>query len=203
MKKILLMTLVSLVVFSTNTFAGSDLQISANSDFSNQKTEFSPGETVYVKVTANSEGKTKKELNLRDNQYNLISTYGLNYLGGNTFQGSLSAPANSGTYSLETRIESEGSVSNSVKTIKVGSSSSGASVKVKIENSTGKVLSNNTVSPSQNQKTPTPAPSVSPSDTPTPTPEPSAEPAGEPQQNSQNLFAKIFGYFKKFFENIF
>lgn len=203
MKKILLTAFVLLVLFPLGVYAGSDLQISANSDFSNLKTDFSPGETVYVKVTANSEGKTKKELNLRDNTYGLISTHSLDYLGNNTFRGSLSAPSNSGYYSLETRIESDGSVSNSVKTIRVGSSSGDANVKVKIENSTGKVLSNNIISPNQNQKMPTPTPTVSPSDSPTPTPEPSAEPAVEPQQNSQNLFAKIFGYFKKLFESIF
>lgn len=202
MKKILLLTLVSLLLFSASGYpnrvqAGSDLHISANSDYSILNTEFSPGETVYVKVTANSEGKTKKELNLRDNQYQLISTHGLNYLGNNTFQGSLTAPANSGTYSLETRIESEGSVSTSVKTIKVGSASSKVNVKVNVQSNGQNVLGNSQT------PTPNPSPTASPSTTSSPSIQPQHSPDSEIKAENENIFERISSFFKKLFEKFF
>lgn len=197
MKKALLLILVLAVVSTLNVYAASDLQISANSDYSINKTEFSPGETIYIKVTANSEGKTKKELNLRDNEYKLISTHDLNYQGNNTFQGSLAAPANSGTYSVETRIESEGSVSTSVKTIKVGSSSQKVNVNVNVQSSGQNILG------TSKSPTPTPSPIASPSPEPSPTVEPQSSPDSEIKLENENIFERISNFFKKLFDQIF
>src|SRR3990167_11159413 len=80
------------------------LEVASDSNFSSQTTNFSAGQTIYVRVTANNEGTDKHQLNLRDNQYNLISSYNLNR-EGSEFTASLAAPSSEGYYSLEAQIE--------------------------------------------------------------------------------------------------
>lgn len=114
--------------------SSSALEITKDPSFTNKTNEFSAGQTVYVRVTSEVSGSTKRELNLRDNSYNLVTTYGLSSIGGNQYTASFSAPNNAGIYSLEARLESDGSVVNLVQTIEVEGNSTNSSVSVKIDN---------------------------------------------------------------------
>ena len=178
----------------------SDLIISKNPNFSKETEEFTAGETIHVKVTANSSGTKKHDLNLRDNQYNLLETYSLEYLGDNTFRGQLPSPQSSGYYSLEARVESEDSVSTSVKTIKVGEPTS-TSVNVNVSSKTGgqRVLG-------QTNPTPSPSPIISPgpSDETSPTPPTETPPQSTDGQVdiSKSFFDKIRDFFEKIFRSI-
>ena len=107
------------------------LEVASDSNFSSQTTNFSAGQTIYVRVNANNEGTDKHQLNLRDNQYNLISTYNLNK-EGSKFTASLGAPSSEGYYSLEAQIVSAGSNNTSAKTIKVGKPQN-ANVKISLK----------------------------------------------------------------------
>src|SRR3989344_3679242 len=134
-------TLGFISLFAPVFFAGiqagnTNLEVASDSNFSSQTTNFSAGQTIYVRVNANNEGTDKHQLNLRDNQYNLIQSYNLNK-EGSKFTASLTAPSSEGYYSLEAQITSSGSNNTSVKTIKVGQPQN-ANVKVSVkENSSG------------------------------------------------------------------
>mgnify|MGYP001580253769 CR=1 FL=1 len=117
--------------FATSTFAAS-LEIAKDSGFSQKTDKFLQGETIYARVGTDNEGVSGHTLNLRDNEYNLITSYNLNR-SGDYFNVNFAAPNADGYYSLETVIKSEGSNVTSVKTIKVGNSTS-ASVKVNVNN---------------------------------------------------------------------
>lgn len=187
--------------FSGPVFAGASLETATDASFATITQDFSPGQTIFVRVWADNSGETSHQLNLRDNRYNQLESFTLNKLSGNQFSVNFSAPQNEGYYSLESRVESQGSISTSVKTIKVGRPQN-ASVKVNIQNKVqgrSVTVQNNT----NNQKSPASTPSETPSTMRTPTLQPSAEPTGDSIQNSENLFEKIFGYFKKLFERIF
>ena len=110
------------------------LEVAQDSNFSSQTINFSTGQTIYVRVTANNEGTDKRQLNLRDNQYNLIKSYTL-AKDGSKFTVSLPVPSSEGYYSLEAQITSSGSNNTSVKTIKVGKPQN-ANVKVSVNEST-------------------------------------------------------------------
>src|SRR3989344_978505 len=125
--------LTSVFVFglSASIHAGDNgLEVASDSSFSSQTTNFSAGQTIYVRTTANNEGTDKRQLNLRDNQYSLIKSYNLNK-EGSKFTASLAAPSSPGYYSLEAQITSAGANSTSVKTIKIGEAGN-ASVKVDV-----------------------------------------------------------------------
>src|SRR3990170_5175966 len=129
-------SLFALVFFAIVQAGDSNLEVASDSNFSSQTINFSAGQTIYVRVTANNEGTDKHQLNLRDNQYNLISTYNLNK-EGSRFTASLAAPSSDGYFSLEAQIVSAGSNNTSVKTIKIGDPQN-ANVKVSVnENSSG------------------------------------------------------------------
>src|SRR3989344_8181154 len=86
----------------------SKMEIASDSGFSNQTTNFNPGQTVYVKITSDVSGSSKKALNLRDNQYNLITSFGLSQISSSPYQftASLTAPS-AGNYSLEANLETD------------------------------------------------------------------------------------------------
>lgn len=203
MLKLLLATISILLATATSAYAKSDdLTISPNSDFSAPTENFSAGQTIYVKVNANSQGTNKHDLNLRDNSYNLISTFNLENVSDNTFKGSLPAPQNSGYYSLEAKVESPGANTTSVKTIKVGeSTNSNVNVHVNIKSSGENVTSSNSTtshtSTSQTLKSEEPSPSPTPVPSPTPT-EQISQPEVQGVKDT-NFLEKI----KVFFENIF
>ena|SRR3989344_7714271 len=138
MKYLTAAALILISVFVLGPSAGvqagdTNLEVASDSNFSSQTTNFSAGQTIYVRVTADNEGSDKHQLNLRDNQYNLISTYNLNK-EGSKFTASLTAPSFEGYYSLEAQIVSAGSNNTSVKTIKVGEPQN-ANVKVSVNES--------------------------------------------------------------------
>ena len=129
-------SLFALVFFAIVQAGDSNLEVASDSNFSSQTINFSAGQTIYVRVTANNEGTDKHQLNLRDNQYNLISSYNLSK-EGSQFTASLAAPSSDGYFSLEAQIVSAGSNNTSVKTIKIGDPQN-ANVKVSVnENSSG------------------------------------------------------------------
>ena len=129
-------SLFALVFFASVQAGDTGLEVATDSNFSSQTTNFSAGQTIYVRVSADNEGTDKRQLNLRDNQYSLIKSYALNK-DGSKFTASLSAPSAEGYYSLESQIISAGSNNTSVKTIKVGQPQN-ANVKVSVkENSEG------------------------------------------------------------------
>ena len=144
--------------------SSSALEIARDSTFSNKTNEFAAGQTVYVRVTSEVSGSTKRELNLRDNSYNLITTYGLSPAGGNQYTASFAAPNTAGIYSLEARLESDGSVVNLVQTIEVdGNGASSSSISVNIDNEV------NTGGEVKSSKSPSsPSPEASPSAEATP-----------------------------------
>lgn len=143
-------------LFSTNIAQADTMEITSDPNFNNKTTSFAKAQTVYVKVHSNSEGDLKKELNLRDNNYNLLSSYTFSK-SQDTYTVSLPAPQEEGTFSLEAQIESEGSQTTSVKTIKVGNTTNqNSSVKINVESKTNSSqTTNQTPSPStslQNEK---------------------------------------------------
>jgi len=114
--------------------SGSAMEIASDASFTNQTLEFNAGQTIYVRVTTENDGSDKHVLNLRDNNYSLITTYSM-AKSGDQFLVNFPAPQNSGIYSLEANIVSSGSVANFVKTIEVGEGGSNDSqVSVKINN---------------------------------------------------------------------
>lgn len=130
------------------TLSASSLEIATNSSFSNQTSEFNPGQTIYVRVTSDSSGDKKSQLNLRDNDYKILTTYSLSK-NGNIFSTSLSAPTAENYYSLEAIIESEDSNSTSVKTVKIGNpNDANVKVSVKSQVNTHGVTTNDNPTPS-------------------------------------------------------
>lgn len=141
--------LTSFLSLAPKAYADSNLEVATDSNFSSQTTNFSAGQTIYVRLSSESTGDKKKVLNIRDNQYNFIQSHSLNKTG-DKFSTSFSAPQNEGYYSLEAQVESDGNNTTSVKTIKVGIPQN-ANVKVSIKN--------NASGQSVTTKTPSPSPS--------------------------------------------
>src|SRR3989344_5482775 len=114
--------------------SGSAMEIAADSAFTNKTLKFNAGQTIYVRVTAENDGSDKHVLNLRDNNYSLITTYSMTK-SDSEFLVNFTAPSSAGIYSLEANITSSGSVANFVKTIEVGEGGANNSqVSVKINN---------------------------------------------------------------------
>ncbi len=133
MKKFLpLIIIVILAIFVPSAFAAS-LEVSRNANFSSEDLNFNGGEKVYIRLDSDVSGSSQKVLNIRDNQYNLVSSVDL-LKSGNQFTASFSVPNSQGYFSLEAVIEGDGDSSKSVKTIKVGNPSS-ASIKVNVNSS--------------------------------------------------------------------
>src|SRR3989338_692653 len=57
--------------------SGSSMEIASDASFANQTLEFNAGQTIYVRVTTENDGSDKHVLNLRDNNYSLITTYSM------------------------------------------------------------------------------------------------------------------------------
>lgn len=142
----------------------SSMIISSSSNFAGQTEGFSPNQTVYVKVEANNSGENKKELNLRSGSYDLIVSYPLINIGSNVFTASFQAP-DSGYYSLEAKIESHGSNSTSVKTLRVGTTTN-SSVHVNVNSNNSASNSNEKVLNPEEKSSPSPDLSPSPILTP-------------------------------------
>ena len=174
-----------------------NMEIAADAGFTNQTLQFSAGQTIYVRVTANNSGDTKSVLNLRDNLYNLLATYGFSKTGSNPYQFTVNfpAPGASGNYSLEANIESNGSVVNYVRTIEVEGSNSDQSansqVNVKVEN---KVNTGNQTSPT---------PGVEGVYTPGVSPDNVLGEQASQSQETQGFFASLWAKIANFFSGLF
>lgn len=186
---IALTTLLTVLLTPSSVFASS-LQTYKDSNHSSQSESFDPGQTVYAKLNSSSSGGKVHVLNVRDNNYNLITSYNFSKSGG-TFTASFQAPQSSGIYSLEAKLEDDGENEVAVRTIKVGSTSNGnSSVKVLIENTVNGSTSY-TKTESQSSSTSTQSTTKSPTPTPkaNPTPSPSASP--EPEIEQEVLGVKV------------
>ena len=160
------------------------LEIASDSAFANKTTNFNSDQTVYVRATADNSGSDSHVLNLRDSNYNLITTYNL-AKSQNQFTASFAAPNSAGTYSLDANIKSGDSVVNLVKTIQVDGGGSSSNVNVKINSQT------NTNSQVLGDESKSPEPVV------TPTPVPAVE---TPKENFfQSMWNAIAGFFKNIF----
>lgn len=135
----------------------SPLEFSTNPSFSNITTNFSAGQTVYVRIKSQNDGTDSHVLNLHDSDYKIISsvTFSKN---GDTYTASFTAPKDGG-YSAEASIKSGGSIVSVVQTIKVGE---GANNNVTIKNevnssnssATSSVSSQTSISRSSQSATP-------------------------------------------------
>lgn len=124
----------------------SSLEIASDQNFARTTEDFTAGQTIYVQIKTDNDGKDKRQLNLRDNQFGLLNSYTLSK-NGDKFWGSLVTPQTEGYYSLEAQIESGGNVTTSVKTIRVGSPAN-ASVQVNIKSQVqGQIVSTTTSTP--------------------------------------------------------
>src|SRR3989339_949723 len=174
-----------------------NMEIAADAGFTNQTLQFSAGQTIYVRVTANNSGDTKSVLNLRDNLYNLLATYGFSKTGSNPYQFTVNfpAPGASGNYSLEANIESNGSVVNYVRTIEGSGSncdqSDNSQVNVKVEN---KVNTGNQTSPT---------PGVEGVYTPGVSPDNVLGEQASQSQETQGFFASLWAKIANFFSGLF
>src|SRR3972149_7788183 len=74
--------------------SGSSMEIASDASFANQTLEFNAGQTIYVRVTTENDGSDKHVLNLRDNNYSLITTYSM-AKSGDQFLVNFPAPQNS------------------------------------------------------------------------------------------------------------
>jgi len=178
-----------------------NMEIAADAGFTNQTLQFSAGQTIYVRVTANNSGDTKSVLNLRDNLYNLLATYGFSKTGSNPYQFTVNfpAPGASGNYSLEANIESNGSVVNYVRTIEVSGSNSDQSdnsqVNVKVENKVN-TESNSGLTPGvESGRNPENTPGVNPDNV-------LGEQASQSQE-TQGFFASLWATIANFFSGLF
>lgn len=203
MKTILpILALLFFAIFPGNVFAAS-LELSKNSDFSQTTINFSAGETIHARVVTNNAGEGQKVLNIRDNQYNFLSSVAL-AKSGNTFSASFSAPSSEGYYSLEAKITSNGSVVNSVKTIKVGSPN-GANVKVHVNSKVqGESVSSNQQDSSNEDKQ---SFSANTSDELQESPQISPSPGGESwaeleSDKNGNFLGSIFNFCRKALDKI-
>ena len=178
-----------------------NMEIAADAGFTNQTLQFSAGQTIYVRVTANNSGDTKSVLNLRDNLYNLLATYGFSKTGSNPYQFTVNFPApdSAGNYSLEANIESNGSVVNYVRTIEVSGSNSDQSdnsqVNVKVENKVN-TESNSGLTPGvESGRNPENTPGVNPDNV-------LGEQASQSQE-TQGFFASLWATIANFFSGLF
>jgi len=174
--------------------SGSAMEIAADSAFTNKTLKFNAGQTIYVRVTAENDGSDKHVLNLRDNNYSLITTYSMTK-SDSEFLVNFTAPSSAGIYSLEANITSSGSVANFVKTIEVGEGGAASSqVNVKINN---QVNTGNQVLSENDQVTSSPLPSA--------LEKPDSQSYSEPGSEGfhQGFFASIWARITEFFGGFF
>lgn len=165
-------------------------EISADYNFSSDSANFSAGQTIYVRVTTtNSSPAETHILVLHDSNYITLQTYNLNQ-SGNSYSTSIQAPGAGGSYSLEVKLVTNGSVNSFVRTIQVGDSGSSSNVTIKQVNNRG----NSEVSDSQSKD---PSTEPSPSQIPGPgTPDPQV-----PGNATGNIFASIWLAIFNFWDN--
>ena len=116
--------------------------IFSDSSFTTSTNKFSPGQTVYLRVQAFSDG-SERNLRLLDSNKNQIKQMQLAQ-NGNLYEASFPAPEDSGVYYVDIRISNGlGSVFSSQENINVGEGGSSASSSVNtVINSSNQVAVN-------------------------------------------------------------
>jgi hypothetical protein len=133
----------------------SPMDIASDSSFSTLTTNFSPGQTIYVRVTNQNTNQPEIHvLNLHDSSYKILQSFDLAQ-NGNVYSAGFQAPNGDGTYSVEAKLVANGSANDFVKTIQIGSGSSGSNVSIHQQSDNG---------------TSSPGPSLSSTPSPTDTP---------------------------------
>lgn len=177
-------TLASLIIMLAfpQSILASEMTVSASPAYSDQTKNFLPLQTIYVKVEANNNGDARKELNVRNSDYSLNSTYQMSK-SQNTFTANIPAPQEPAYYSLEAKIESQGSKTTTVKTIKVGNpKSSNIKVDVKSETSSNDTRDEQTETKITSEQKPTASPQQSPAQ---------SQERVEKEENTKNIFISI------------
>lgn len=116
--------MIGILTFVQTVSAAANLEISNTADFSHLSTDFSGGETIFVRIESFVLGSVNSRLNLRDNQYNLINSFQLGR-EGNFFSAIIPTSYEEGYYSLEAKIEARDVNKTGIKTIKVGNPDEG------------------------------------------------------------------------------
>ena len=125
--------MLSLFTIAGTASADSNLEISTTSSFSVLSTNFSGGQTIFVRLASDLPSMSESKLNVRDNQYNLVNSFNFEK-EGSYFSAVVAAPYNQGYYSLEAIVKNNDSNTTSVKTIKVGNPTN-ANVRVNVKSS--------------------------------------------------------------------
>lgn len=177
-------------LFFATALASTSAGMTIAKDFSssNPSREFSPSETVFVRVESRNPGLDKREITLRDNKYVVIQTFvpQRSGFGPYSYTTNFPAPQNTGFYSIESRIESASSSDVDVQTIKIGKvTNANVKVETKVQSSSKK----EEVKGQQSTPSPTPPSTTEPTSPPSPTSSPEVE-------------TDPFGFIKKFFESI-
>lgn len=151
----ILLAFIVLIVLPKLVLAKTDsIIVAKDPNFSNVTRNFSPSDTIYIKVTSNSSGSKQATLTLMTGESKTLQTYQLNKVSENpfTYTVSLTVPRESGVYLLSARVEDNESSFAGVVSITVGQ---GGNVSTKIESniSTGgnTTNSNSQTSPSPKQ----------------------------------------------------
>jgi len=125
--------MLSLFTIAGTASADSNLEISTTSSFSALSTNFSGGQTIFVRLASGLPSLSESKLNVRDNEYNLVNSFDFEK-DGSYFSAVVAAPYNQGYYSLEAIVKNNDSNTTSVKTIKVGNPTN-ANVRVNVKSS--------------------------------------------------------------------
>ncbi len=125
--------MLSLFTIAGTASADSNLEISTTSSFSALSTNFSGGQTIFVRLASDLPGMSEGKLNVRDNEYNLVNSFDFEK-DGSYFSAVVAVPYDQGYYSLEAIVKNNDSNTTSVKTIKVGNPTN-ANVRVNVHSS--------------------------------------------------------------------
>src|SRR3989344_3930123 len=125
--------MLSLFTIAGTASADSNLEISTTSSFSALSTNFSGGQTIFVRLASDLPSMSESKLNVRDNEYNLVNSFNFEK-EGSYFSAVVAAPYNQGYYSLEAIVKNNDSNTTSVKTIKVGNPTN-ANIRVNVKSS--------------------------------------------------------------------
>ena len=125
--------MLSLFTIAGTASADSNLEISTTSSFSALSTNFSGGQTIFVRLASGLPSLSESKLNVRDNEYNLVNSFNFQK-EGSYFSAVVAAPYDQGYYSLEAIVKNNDSNTTSVKTIKVGNPTN-ANVRVNVKSS--------------------------------------------------------------------
>lgn len=168
------------------------MTITKDSSYSQLSREFSPGETVFVRVESKNPGLDRREITLRDNQYGVIQAFipQRSGFGPYSYTTNFPAPQDSGFYSIESRIENDGSSDVDVQTIKVGKVTN---AQVKVETKVQSSSKKEEVKGQQSTSTPTP-PSTSEPTPPQPSPTSSPDVESDPFGFIKNLFESLLKF---------